>query len=309
MLGINGPRLFTRLPSTENLVCFDTVVRCGSFTRAATELSLSQSAVSKQIALLEESLGTSLFDRVGRGIRLNAQGMEFHAELLPLLHKLNDIVLRARNSTSGHTVSIRCTQAVAHSWLFPRVVLFNQAHPEINVNIIANNGINEESCGDGALGILYGDGNWNSLEATPLFPEIVYPICRSEMPLPSIERIEQLCDLPLIQLDSREWNCMDWIEWFRQFDVAYTPPSQAITFNQVTLVYNAAVKGLGVGLGWDYMAREAIDSGQLKIVGGFECRTGRFDYLTHARHKKLTPAAQLFRDWLLGSVHTDRNHS
>lgn len=299
MLEINGPRLFSKLPSMENLVCFEAVARCGSFTRAAQELSLTQSAVSKQMAILEDSLKTSLFDRVGRGIRLSPKGRELHAELQPLLLRLNDVVAELRNTSAEQSISVRCTQAVAHSWLFPRVVHFNQDHPEINVNIVASNSINEESCSDGSFGILYGDGNWNSLDATPLFPEIVYAVCRPDLPLPAIETVEQLRDAPLIQLDSREWNCMDWPEWFNQFGVSYTPPGKALTFNQVTLVYNAAVQGLGVGLGWDYMVREAIDRGLLRAVGGFACRTGRYDYLVHSRHRSLTPAARVFRDWLL----------
>jgi LysR family glycine cleavage system transcriptional activator len=283
----------------EILVCFEAVARCGSFTRAAQELSLTQSAVSKQMALLEESLKASLFDRVGRGIRLSTEGRALQAELQPLLHRLDDVVQRLRNEHALQAVTVRCTQAVAHSWLFPQLVFFNQEHPGINVNVIAGNLINEESCGDGSFGILYGDGHWNSLDATPLFPEVVFAVCRPDMPLPPVERVEQLRDLPLIQLDSREWNCMDWAEWFRQLGVSYTAPSQAITFNQVTLVYNAALQGLGVGLGWDYMVRDALDRGQLKVVGDFACRTGRSDYLVHARHRSLTPAARLFRDWLL----------
>ncbi|OZI26772.1 LysR family transcriptional regulator [Bordetella genomosp. 9] len=299
MLDINGPRLFARLPSMENLVCFEAVARCGSFTRAAQELSLTQSAVSKQMAMLEDSLKTSLFDRVGRGIRLSARGRELQSELQPLLLRLNDVVARLRSTNAEQSVAVRCTQAVAHSWLFPQVVYFNQDHPEINVNIIASNSINEESCSDGSFGILYGDGNWNSLDATPLFPEVVYAVCRPDLPLPPIDTVEQLRDAPLIQLDSREWNCMDWPAWFSQFGVEYTAPTRALTFNQVTLVYNAALQGLGVGLGWDYMVRESIDRGQLRTIGNFACRTGRYDYLVHSRHRTLSPAARLFREWLL----------
>lgn len=299
MLEINGPRLLRRLPPMENLVCFEAVARCGSFTRAAQELSLTQSAVSKQMALLEENLKASLFDRVGRGIRLSSAGRELQSELQPLLHRLNEVVVRLRGAHTEQTVTVRCTQAVAHSWLFPQVVRFNQAHPTINVNVIASNLINEESCSDGSFGILYGDGKWNSLDAAPLFPEVVYAVCRPDLPIPEIACVEELCRMPLIQLDSREWNCMDWPEWFRQFGVAYTPPSQAITFNQVTLVYNAALRGLGVGLGWDYMVRDAIERGELKAVGDFACRTGRSDFLVHARHRQLAPAALRFRDWLL----------
>lgn len=295
-------RLLSTLPQIETLVCFEAVARCGSFTRAARELLLTQSAVSKQIKALEEVLHCALFDRHARGIQLSAAGAAFLEEVEPLLYKLQRAVLKARDEQDSHAVSIACTQAVAHFWLFPRIVRFNQLYPDITVNIISSNAINERSCSESDFGILYGDGDWPTLEGTPLFPEIVYPICSPALEIATPTRPEDLIGLPLIQLDSSQWDCLDWQDWFAHFDVPYQIPRNVTTFNQVTLSFNAALEGLGVTLGWDFMARPFVEAGTLKRVGDFSYDTGRWDFLVHTKYRPLAAHASTFRDWLLASA-------
>jgi len=295
-------RLLNTLPPLETLVCFEAVARCGSFTRAARELSITQSAVSKQIKALEEALHRALFDRHARGIQLSAAGASFLEELEPLLYRLQRAVVKAQYEQDGQALSIACTQAVAHFWLFPRVVRFNQQYPEITVSVISSNAINERSCSESDFGILYGDGDWPTLDSTPLFPEIVYPVSSADLPVASPMSPADLVALPLIQLDSRQWDCLDWQDWFNHFDVDYHIPRNAITFNQVTLAFNAALEGLGVSLGWEFMARKAIESGRLKKVGEFAYETGRSDHLVHAKYRPLTAPACTFRDWLILTI-------
>ena len=295
-------RLLNTLPPIETLVCFEAVARCGSFTRAARELAITQSAVSKQIKALEEALHCALFDRHARGIQLSAAGASFLEELEPLLYKLQRAVLKVRYERDIQAISIACTQAVAHFWLFPRIVRFNQMYPEITVSVVSANTINERSCSESDFGVLYGDRDWPTLESTPLFPEVVYPICSSSLKVSPPVTPADLSVLPLVQLDSRQWDCLDWQDWFNHFGVQYQIPRNAITFNQVTLAFNAAVEGLGVSLGWDFMAREAIESGKLKKLGDFVYETGRSDYLVHAKYRPLTVPACVFRDWLTSTL-------
>jgi len=297
----NNLKILRTLPPPETLACFEAAARTNSFTRAARELSLTQSAVSKQIKALEDALQCTLFDRHARGIELNSAGAAFQEEIAPILQRLERAVVKFRNQQQAQAVSIACTQAVAHFWLFPRVVRFNQKHPEITVSVVSNNAISERSCNECDLGILYGDGDWPSLESVKLFPEIVYPICRSDLGMSSPAQPEEVAALPLVQLDSRKWDCIDWQDWFRHFGVDYTIPQNAITFNEVTLAFNAATEGLGVCLGWDFMAKQAIEAGVLRKLGDFEFETGRFDYLVSTKHRPLSKPAQMLRDWLVES--------
>ncbi|MHA6880052.1 LysR substrate-binding domain-containing protein [Ralstonia pseudosolanacearum] len=295
-------RMLNTLPPIETLVCFEAVARCGSFTGAASELSITQSAVSKQIKALEEALGCALFDRHARGIKLSKTGAGFLDEVEPLLYRLQRAVEKARYEQHGQAVSIACTLGVAHYWLFPRIVRFNQQYPDITVNVASSNTINEQSCSESDLGILYGDGEWSTLESIPLIPEIVYPVCSPGLSIPTPASPRDLCALPLIQLDAHQWNCLDWQDWFAHFKVDYQIPRNAITFNQLTLTLNAALEGLGVSLVWDSMAREAIAAGRLKRLGEFQYVTGRGDHLVCAKHRPLSTQASTFREWLIQSV-------
>lgn len=298
----NVLRMLNALPPIETLVCFEAVARCGSFTSAARELSITQSAVSKQIKALEEGLSCALFDRHARGIKLSKAGADFLEELEPILYKLQRAVVKARNEQYGQAVSIACTLSIAHYWLFPRVVRFNQQYPEITVSVVSANTNNEHSCNESDLGILYGEGVWPTLESILLIPEIVYPVCSTELELASPATAGELRTLPLIQLDSHEWDCIDWQDWFAHFNVDYQIPRKAITFNQLTLTLNAALEGLGVSLAWDSMAHPAIEAGRLKRVGDFQYETGRGDHLVYAKHRSLSTQASTFKDWLITTV-------
>jgi LysR family glycine cleavage system transcriptional activator len=191
---------------------------------------------------------------------------------------------------------------VAHYWLFPRVVCFNQEHPDITVNIVSTNAVNERRCNDCDLGILYGDGEWPSLSSTLVFPEIVYPICSARYEVEAPQSPDDLRKLPLIQVDAREWGWLTWQDWFEHFGLEYEIPRNALTFNQLTLSLEATIEGVGIGLGWEFMAGPAIAAGRLRKLGDFDFVTGRSDYLVHVKHRHLSSAARTLHDWLLASA-------
>ncbi|MDD0974613.1 LysR substrate-binding domain-containing protein [Pseudomonas fontis] len=289
------------LPPLDTLIAFEAVVRTGSFTRAASELYLTQSAVSKQIRVLEDHLGVALFERRARGIALTSAGSGFNAFVEPMLESLLGNVLRLKNGHGSRNVSVICTHAVAQYWLFPRLLRFNEQHPELTVNIHASNAISESVIADYDFGILYGHGHWSSLQASKLFDECIYPIVSTRRALPPVTSLAELQGLALIQLDASAWNCLDWQDWFAHQGVRYKPPADAVTFNQVNLVFDAVMQGMGVGLGWDFMARERIDSGLIRQVCDFAVHTGQADFLVRERQALCSPAAQVFEAWLLAN--------
>lgn len=292
-------RFSRHLPALDTLIAFEAVVRTGSFTRAASELYLTQSAVSKQIKLLEEQLGAVLFERRARGIALTSAGESLNSIVEPMLESLLANVLRLKAGHSSRNVSVICTHAVAQYWLFPRLLRFNEQHPELTVNIHASNEISESDIANYDFGILYGHGHWSSLKAEKLFDETIYPIASVKRALPTVNSLEALQTLPLIQLDASAWNCLDWQDWFSHQGLRYRAPAEAVTFNQVNLVFEAVVQGMGVGLGWEFMARERIEQGSIRQVSAFVVHTGQADYLVHDKQAPRSPAAQVFADWLL----------
>lgn len=292
-------RYLKHLPPLDSLITFEAVARNGSFTRAASELCVTQSAVSKQIRALEDNLKLALFERQARGIALTLAGASLFTEVSNVLERLQHSVNRIKVAHAPNAVTVLCTHAVAQFWLFPRLLAFNTAHPSITVNIRASNDMDESTVGDYDFSILYGSGNWSSLSAEPLFDEIVYPVASPHLQVPQVSTPQALQALPLIELDSSGWNCIDWRDWFEHFGLQHAADPQRLTFNQITLAYQAIVQGMGVGLGWDFMVKDKIDSGELVRVGPFEFKTENADYLAHSRHKTLSEAATIFQRWLL----------
>lgn len=300
-------RYSKNLPPLDSLITFEAVARNGSFTRAASELCLTQSAISKQIRALEDNLKLTLFERQARGICLTQAGASLFSEVTTLLERLQHSVNRIKAAHAPNSVTVLCTHAVAQFWLFARLLAFNTEHPSITVNIHASNDIHESSVADYDFTILYGAGHWSSLNVEPLFAEKVYPVARTDLVLASVDEPADLQTLPLIELDASGWNCMDWHDWFKHFGLEHKADAKRPTFNQVTLAYQAIVQGMGVGLGWDFMVRDKIDKGELRRVGPFEFLSTNADYLAHSRHKTLSDAAITFQRWLLDDAR--REHS
>lgn len=290
-----------RLPPIHSISAFESVARLGSFTAAADELTLGQSAISKQIKTLEEQTGVPLFTRHARGVELTKAGMELFATVQPALQQLSSGIEQVRQRNDVGTVHVIATHAVAHYWLFPRVIAFNRLHPEIKVSICSDNAINAAKIANYDFGILYGDGCWPFLEAEPLFEEAVYPVCHPSLSVPEPESPADLAHLPLIELDASAWDCISWEDWFGYFGLGYQPAKNSLTFNQVTLAYEAARQGLGVALGWHFMVKADLDSNTLKRVGSFAFKAGKKDYLVHGSRSLLKPSALVFRSWLLQS--------
>lgn len=295
-------RYLRHLPPLETLVTFEAVGRNGSFTRAATELFVTQSAVSKKMQSLESSLNVNLFERQSRGIALTPAGRELYGEVGAILERLHRAVSRIRTIHHANAVTIIATHAIAQFWLFPKLMEFNKVHPSIAVHIHAINEIDETSIADYDFGVLYGGGDWSSLDAKFVMPEVVYPVASPTINIDTIKTLEQLAEQTLIQLDASQWNCMDWNAWFDHFGLAYKSSDRDPVFNQLTLAYRAVQQGMGIGLAWNFMADEAVAKGELHRVGSFECVTGQGEYLVSVRQRQFSQAAALFHDWLLSTL-------
>ncbi|MEC4167493.1 LysR family transcriptional regulator [Pseudomonas sp. MS-1(2024)] len=138
-------RYSKNLPPLDSLITFEAVARNGSFTRAASELCLTQSAISKQIRALEDNLKLTLFERQARGICLTQAGASLLSEVTTLLERLLHGVNRIKTAHAPNSVTVLCTHAVAQFWLFGRLLAFNTEHPSITVNIHASNDIHEST--------------------------------------------------------------------------------------------------------------------------------------------------------------------
>lgn len=299
--------LSRRLPPLHTLIPFEAVARLESFTRAADELCVTQSAVSKQVKILEEYLGIELFSRQSHQTRLTEAGRTYFLEVQTTLLGLVEGTRRVMTRGAGNSVTIAATVAVAHYWLLPRISRFRSKHPDIKVNIFAMDDLDEAACLQADLCILYGSGKWKApLASHYLFPERIYAVCATSYPLTGLSTPHDLLKSRLIHL---RWRWSDWSDWFLSFGIRYEMSDDALVFNQVPLAINAALEGLGIALGWEVLIRDLIESGQLRLVLNDYFETGYADYLVYDSQRPLTRAAELFHSWILEeAVNTPLTH-
>ncbi|WP_374255088.1 LysR substrate-binding domain-containing protein [Acinetobacter brisouii] len=295
-------RYIKKLPPLETLIAFESVGRHGSFTQAATELYLTQSAVSKQIRQLEDSLKIQLFERKPRGVVLTPAGEELHQTTQQIFEKLQHKIIKLQKNHQPNCVTILATHALTQFWLFPKLVEFHKAYPDITVHVDAINTMDESSFIQYDLGILYGAGHWSSLRSQCLIPEVIYPVAHPDIDISQIHSLQDLAAVPLVQINASAWDCLDWKDWFQHFNMPYQIALGSPTFNQLTLAFHAVQQGMGIGLAWSFMADELVNTGKLQQVTEFKCHTGNGEFLVYEKHRKLNEAAQIFHDWLINSA-------
>ena len=277
------------------LRAFEASARHLSFTRAADELSVTQAAISQQVRGLEERLGVALFRRLPRGLALTDEGLA----LLPVLaDAFGRIEAVMRQFDRGHffsvlTVSVIGTFAVG--WLMPRLAQFRQAHPFIDLRLLTNNNV-VDLTGEGLdYAIRFGDGNWPGLESEAILPAPLGVLCAPAL----ARRIRSAQDLSRETL-LRSYRPEDWPSWFAAAGIE-PGPVRGPVFDSSRLMVEAAIQGAGVALAPVRMFSRELDLGWLAQPLACEVDAGAY-WLVRAKTKAVSPAMQLFRDWLLATA-------
>lgn len=319
------------LPPLEFLVAFEAAARLGSFTAAAEELNLTQAAVSRQIRLLEQNLGRSLFTRGHRAVHLTPKGRDFqHTVSLALSHIANAARdLRAVEGNAGLTVG--CDQSVAALWLLPRLEDFQRTHGGINIRLISSDLEADCLAEDVDLAILHGDGSWPGFKAEQLLDEEVFPVCSPAYLARhgALDRPEDLLGRVLIDLDDDHWNWVNWRVWLTEQNVGLAQagsserPSerpgersgerpgerpgegQRLVINSYPLILQAARDGLGVALGWKHLADDALAAGDLVRPMDNTVVTEFGYYLLVRQDRDASPDVEEFLGWLRGGTAPD----
>ncbi len=251
------------LPPLTALVAFETVARRLSFARAAEELHLTPSAVSHQIAKLEQFLGFLLFERTPRGIALSDAGESYLKRVAGALGVIgdatNDIRKGARN-----TLHIHSSTSIASLWLMPRLAGFVHAYPEISLSLSASPVHSDFALGQVDVDIRYGVPEWPNLVVAPIFEERILPLAspdllaRQPVHVPS-----DLLKRPLIQSTV---SLVQWPAWFASRNLIGMPERFAFRFDRASMSLEAAVQGLGIALESDRIAAQHIEAGGLRPV-------------------------------------------
>lgn len=264
------PSPYRSLPPLATLRAFEAVSRNLSFTRAADELALTQSAVSHQIRALEDHLGTRLFQRLHRGIELTPEGRAF---LEGARAGLDSILLaseRIRNQRRVGVLTVAAPAAFAIWWLVPRLGRFAALHPEIEVRIATIDGREPDLWRDGIdLAVVKRPAKSAARNPAemPLLREIAFPVCSPSL-LDGRSSLRSPADLarhPLIECDAAEAEdvAFGWSAWLDRFGLVGAPGPRRLRFSHFGVALSAAVDGLGIALGRSPMVDAELAAGRL----------------------------------------------
>src|SRR5208282_736257 len=165
------------LPSLNGLRAFEAAARHLSFTRAATELHVTQTAISHQIRRLEEQLGTALFERRTRELRLTREAAAYLPAVQAAFDELRQATARLQRPAREGMLTVSTTASLAAKWLVTRVASFQDAHPGIEVRITTSTNLVDFQRDEVDLAVRYGLGNWPGLRTQWLMAEDIFPVC------------------------------------------------------------------------------------------------------------------------------------
>ena len=253
-----------RLPSLDLLKGFEAVARHLSFTRAAAELFVTQSAVSRQVRQLEQHLGVRLFERRTRAVVLTEAGYLYYSELAPLLKQIGELTRRVAGARVDSRVRVTATLSFSSLWLVPRLAAFQEEHPQVQVHVVADNVVRDLARDDFHLAIRYSTQAGAGPDGVKLFGETLTPVCSPK--LFARAPIRTLADLDrhvLIHFNDLE-GLAPWLTWDQFFDRAghgTVRGKGAAHFSHYDQAIRAARAAQGVALGRLPVIDAAMDDG------------------------------------------------
>jgi len=293
----------TRLPSLNGLRAFEAAARHLSFTNAAAELNVTQTAISHQIRRLEEELGVRLFIRQNRALALTAEAAQYLPGVRAAFNDLRFATDRLLRKDNENVLTVSTLASLAAKWLLPRLPAFQEAQPSIDVRITTSTALVDFKSGGVDAAIRYGRGHWPGLRADWLMADELFPVCSpalitGDRPLRCPEDLAQQTLLHT----SAGYND-DWRLWLT---AAGLPPNiskhPGLTFDLILVTVQAAIDGLGVAMGRTSYVEADIAKGRLVVPFKIALPADAGFYLVSPEARADSPKLSAFRHWLVASL-------
>lgn len=290
-----------KIPNTWALLAFDACARHESFTKAALELSLTQSAVCRQIAGLEDFLGVPLFHRSKRGVALTDAGRIYSRQIAMRLNALErDTLELMAHRGQGGSLELAVLPTFATRWLMPRLPAFQRANPDITLNLSISTRpfLFNETGFDAAIHC--GPAAWPGVQSSTLMQENLVPVCSPALihPHTSITPA-QLPEYPLLQQSTRPYV---WRAWFESLGMKVEGDLAGPRYELFSMLGQAAMAQMGIGLIPPFLIEEELRSGQLIIALEHPFMSGNSYRLLVPEEKIASAALMKFSDWLLAEA-------
>lgn len=273
------------------LRAFEVSARHLSFTRAAQELSVTQTAVSMQVKNLEQRLGVALFRRLPRGLALTDEGLALLPVVAQSFGRIADVLAQFEDGRRREVLTVGVVGTFAVGWLMPRLREFQQQHPFVDLRLLTNNN-RVDLAGEGLdYAIRFGDGAWHGTEAERLFEAPLAPMCAPEI----AARLRAPSDLAAETL-LRSYRSDEWRRWFAAAGEP-CPPLRGFVFDSSLALAEAAAQEAGVALLPVLMFERELRQGRLLCPFGQRIVLGAY-WLTRLKSRPQTAAMAAFRRWL-----------
>lgn len=287
------PRRF--LPPMSVLAAFESAARLQSFTAAATELNLTQSAVSRQIRSLEDLLGAELFVRERQTVRLTAAGEAYADEIRRALQKIAAATLGFKANPQGGTLNLAILPTFGTRWLAPRLPKFLSAHPGITINLTTRLAPFDFQVDPLDAAIHFGPPEWQGARLDFLMKETVVPACSPEVRARyKLRKPADLLRAPLMHLVSRPDA---WEQWLRGAGVDFDQV-HGMLVDQFAVASQAAIAGLGVALLPTLLIEGELARGDLVLAVDKPMESADHYYLAWPVSRENYPPLQAFRQWI-----------
>lgn len=298
-------KYWKKIPPLKSLLALEALSRHRSFSRAADELNVSQSAVSHSILTAESFLGVALVDRTSRPVSLTGAGQAYVATVSRCFRDLVAEAEALQRQKPKNTLTISCNLAVGNYWFLPRLKEFHALHPDLQVNMVTTyQGL--ASLDDGIdVAIRFGSGNWASASSLHMFDERIIPVASPEYleRNPPIKEPKDLLQHTLLHALSVERSWFDWQQWFEHFGVEIPKTLPGPTFDNHLMMVQYALSGRGIALGWLGTTSDFVRQGQL--VEAFDTPVVLQEGQYAAFRDEPDQRVEKFLDWLKDLLERD----
>lgn len=284
------------LPPLNGLRAFECAARHMSFTLASKEMNVTQAAISHQVKALENHLGLPLFKRLTRKLVLTEAGQSLLPGIRDAFEQISSSVDSVRQTTINERLTVRLGPSLAARWLSPKLRLFWQEHPEIDLCLYHSNSPVDFDREDIDLAITYGDGDWPRVVAEHLLASDYFPVCNPALVDLSTGKLNTpLKEQTLLHDASHK----DWQEWLELAGISDVNPKRGIIIDDTNVLMEAALNGQGIALCSTMFVKDYLATGQLVKPFPQTLESGNAYYVVCPSSHLHRPVVKAFRDWVL----------
>lgn len=290
-----------KISSLTGLVALEATVRHRSISAAAREIGVTQAAVSRHIAALEQDFGRPLFIRAHRAVQPTAECLVLGQALADNFYGISHAI-DAMRATSKDMVTIGASVAFSQLWLVPRLMQFRREYPGTALRVVSRDDRIDLGSGEVDLAIRFGQGPFADGETVATARDVVFPVCAPDYAARHDLGQFPDCQFDLIEQDVPDRSWYRWSDWFAETGDGPAHPVPSLRFTYFTDTLAAARAGEGIAMGWQMLLGDALETGALVKVGNTEIRPGMVNNLVVGRGKKPGWTVELVKRWLAAEL-------